>query len=254
MQGLKRYVLFKKVNLPQPESPLVCFTLTVDGRSRLCVIDYSDYTPIDESHADKALVYFKMQYALEGYGRSNVIPGGYIPNDVNLYRYLPRLRRIADRRESKYDVYGRFSLSFATEVRRKALFELTNQNKFLFEGSAQRMRYSRFLREAAESKICIDLPGNGDFCFRLIDYLAVGACIVGPRHGCLLHKPLEDGVHLAYCEPDLSNLVELCEHYLAQPEKRERMRVESREYFDRYLRPEQLAAYYLSNCFSRIET
>lgn len=135
---------------------------------------------------------------------------------------------------------------FAREVREKAVRLLNDQREFAYQGGLRKVRYSQSLIEASRAKVCIDLPSNSDFCFRLIDYLSVGACIVGPRHGTMLPVPLEDGKHIAFTKPDLSDLVSLCRHYLEHPVEREAMRRNSREYFDSYLHREQLAAYYLS--------
>src|SRR2546422_7800176 len=44
------------------------------------------------------------------------------------------------------------------------------------------------------------------FRSRLVEYLAVGSCVVAMPHGASLQTPLVDGVHLAYCQdgpPDL---------------------------------------------------
>jgi glycosyltransferase involved in cell wall biosynthesis len=186
-----------------------------------------------------------MQYALGGYGRPHLVPGGYVPADPALYTYLGRLRALRDRRDYAHDVYGRFSLDYAPAVRQRAHELLSRQPHFQYEGSLQRVRYSRFLREVARSRICIDLPGNGDFCFRLIDYLAVGACIIGPRHGTALPVPLIEGEHIIYAKDDLSDLVDLCRQYLADDERREAISRNARRLFDDHLHRRSLAAYYL---------
>jgi hypothetical protein len=69
------------------------------------------------------------------------------------------------------------------------------------------------MREVAQARVCIDLPGNGPLCFRLIDYLTVGSCVVAPRPAARLHAPLSYGVIVVYCADDLSSLVEICALY-----------------------------------------
>ena len=128
---------------------------------------------------------------------------------------------------------------------------LSEQSAFGFTGSTQRVRHGQSLREVAQAKICIDLPGNGDFCFRLIDYLAIGACIIGPAHRTVMHVPLVDREHLVHCEPDLSDLVSLCKRYLQDDDERRRMTSNARSYFDRYLHRDQLSAYYLHIALER---
>jgi hypothetical protein len=163
----------------------------------------------------------------------------------DFYKHLGWLRALQDRSEPRFDVYGRFGAQFATETRRKAVGLLEKQTSFRYEGGLKTVRYSRFLKEAALSEVCIDLPGNGDFCFRLIDYLAVGACVIALRHRTTLPAPLLDREHIVYTKDDLSDLVDLCRYYLDHPQERKRIRAAGRSYFDRYLHREQLARYYL---------
>jgi len=174
-----------------------------------------------------------------------VVPGGYVPNSSDIYYYLSQLRRQKDRQPPLFDVYGRFGTGFAEEVRARALRSLSEQRNFHFEGGLKRIRYSRYLSEVSRSSIVVDLPGKGPFCFRFVDYLALGSCVVAARHGTTLHVPLENMMHVAYVEPDVSDLVSVCDDLLANPGLQREMVVSSREYFDRYLHSDQLAAYYL---------
>jgi hypothetical protein len=87
-------------------------------------------------------------------------------------------------------VYGRFNLSPSAETRGWAVSLLREQKAFTYKGGTEFRRYLECLVEVAEAKVCIDLPGYGDFCFRLIDYLAIGSCVIGPRPSTRLHAPL----------------------------------------------------------------
>ena len=145
-----------------------------------------------------------------------------------------------------HDVHGRFGLSF--EARRKALEILKASSAFRFFGGQAKVRYGSFLREVARSKICIDLPSYSPITFRLIDYLAIGACIIGPPHQSRLHVPLQDRVHLVYCKPDYSDLEALCSRYLEQDTERRALVEHSRTFFDAHLHRDQLASYYLKQC------
>lgn len=251
-RGLAKYVRIKQTDIPQHSEHIVMARFLISGQKYDVAIDYSDYPEIDEDCARKSWRYFKMQFSHEGYGTENVIPGGFIPFQDNLYKYLARVRELADRRSYLYEVYGRFGLEFAGDIRRKACEILASQNWFGFEGSLRVRRYCISLREIAHSKICIDLPGNGDFCFRLIDYLAVGSCIIGVKHRTQLPSPLVDGTHIVYVKDDLSDLVDVCRHYLENEEARQTLRRNARAYFDRYLHREQLAGYYLSRCLEPV--
>jgi hypothetical protein len=171
---------------------------------------------------------------------------------ATIYWYLPYLRALRDRHDYSYDVYGRFGMRFAADVRSRAMTLLREQSRFRFEGGGTTVSRAAFLKEIARARVCIDLPGNGDFCHRLVSYLAVGSCVVGARPGNRLHVPLEDGTHVSWAQEDLGDLVDLCAYYLEDDDARERMAMESRRFFDRYLHPDSLAVYYLRTCLDRI--
>jgi hypothetical protein len=249
---LKKRVPVEIADLPQPYRGTVIFQFLRNGKSHDVAIDYSDYSDINPESASRCGVYFKMQHLRRGYDRENVVPGGYVCDSRKIYLHLARLRRLRDRRQFDFDVCGRFSTEFARETRRRAVDLLTNQPYFRYEGGLKKLKYLAFLKEVARAKICIDLPGEGDFCFRLINYMAVGGCIIGPRPRNTLHAPLIDRVHVAYTKDDLSDLVDLCRFYLEHDEEREEMCANSRRFFDEYLHKDNLSAYYLRSCLDRL--
>jgi Glycosyl transferases group 1 len=112
------------------------------------------------------------------------------------------------------------------------------------------MMYTQYLREIAGSRVCTDLPGEGPFTYRLVEYLAVGSCIVAYPHKARLHVPLRDREHIAYTKEDLSDLVELCDYFLRNPLERHRLAANAQSFFDRYLHRDQLAAYQSARCLS----
>ncbi|MBX6316107.1 MAG: glycosyltransferase family 1 protein, partial [Isosphaeraceae bacterium] len=216
------------------------------GHSYRVAIDFSDYMDhICQEALEGATCYFKMQYRRDGYGDDRIVPGGYPVSSPYFYQFLSKLRQDCDQKAKLYDVYGRFGLRFSAEIRRKAIALLSAAPDLNFVGGTEFVRNSRFLRDMARTKIGIDLPGNGDFCFRLIDYLAIGVCVIRPRPRTELPIPLIPNEHIIYCHEDLSDLVPLCRRYLADDAERERIARNARNYFDRYLHREQLARYYL---------
>lgn len=208
-------------------------------------IDYGDFSDVDTACADAVALYFKMQHRRGGYGLANVVPGGFVPSGSRMYPILGHMRAVRDRRRFAFDVYGRFSLNYAPEVRGRAVALLDEQSRFGFEGGLKRVGYGEALHEAARAKVCLDLPGRGTFCHRLVEYLAVGACVVGPEPDVELHVPLVDGETIAYVAPDLSDLVDVCERHVRDDAARESIARAARDHFDRYLHRDQLAAYYL---------
>jgi len=226
----------------------------VDGASHEVAIDYFDRSRVLPEVLERCPMVFKMQFSVEGYASAQVVPGGYVPGRPAISRYLPALRCIHDTSPPHFEVYGRFGSRYAGPTRRTAVQLLSSQTGFRYEGSLVIRPYAAYLREAALSRVCIDLPGNGDMCHRLIDYLAIGCCVVRPLPQSRLHVPLTDGVNVRYVRADLSDLVDTCAELMHDQHQRERLAHGAREHFDRYLRGDQLAGYYLDRCLTTLGT
>jgi hypothetical protein len=248
---LSRYVRVEDAEIPQPYDKVINFEVVIRGKRHVVMVETSDYADLNETAYADAELYFKMEFLKEGYGeRDRLFPGGYTPNDLAIYKYLPRLRRMRDELPPLYEVSGRYGLSM--EKRRRPLEILKGARSFTYYGGEGKVRYSRYLREVARSKVCIDLPSMSSCTFRLIDYLAIGTCIVGPPHTNRMIAPFEEGVHVAYCKPDYSDLEEVCAHYLEHEEERLALIRNSRAFFDTYLHPDQLGAWYVKHMVERL--
>jgi hypothetical protein len=247
--GLESLTRLIEVDIPQPYENIWLFEIDQGDQRLMLAIDYADSHEISAECAQSVALYFKFQFADGGYGCESVVPGGYVVRKKDIYEYLGRLRRIRDHSSPLFDVYGRFG-NYGQPIRREAIRQLQEQRQFAYEGALRTVVYSQSLYEAARSRVCVDLPGRGDFCFRLMDYLSIGSCVVALRHRTRLPVPLVDGEHIAYCDSP-SELVELCTRYLEDESERRRLCRNSRELFDRSLHPRQLASYYLSTVFSR---
>lgn len=138
LYGFRRFKEVEMAELEQPYRGTVLFQFVVRGKAHDVAIDYSDYSEINEESALRCPIYFKMQHLREGYGLDHVLPGGYVPDGRRVYLHLPRLRKLRDSREFDYDVYGRFSVEFAGETRRRAVELLSSQKDFKFEGGLDR--------------------------------------------------------------------------------------------------------------------
>lgn len=254
--GFEQVVRIERAPL-QPERQrlaphIVPFSVELGGRRIDAAVDYGDEPRLRPGLADAFDLVFKMQYLAEGYGTERVVPGGFVANGMSLYRYLPRLRATADTAAPFADVYGRFGPDKAPDLRERAVELLTAQDELAFRGGIGRVRYLQSLIEAARSRTCLDLPGNGPLCFRLVEYLAVGSAIVSPPPTGRLHVPLEEGRHVVFCRPDLSDIVDVVADVARDDELLSSLRRETRAYFDRFLDYRQLARYYVATCLERL--
>jgi Glycosyl transferases group 1 len=250
LDGFRQHLPVEYADLRQRFRHIVTAVLWLDGRSCAIAIDYSDHHEVDAACLDEVDCYFKMQFAISGYSSERIVPAGFVSRGRELYRYLPIVRAMRDEKAFRHDVYGAFSSSYAQDVRRRALELLTNQDLFQFDGGSYVLRYSSFLQKVARSRVCIDLPGNGPFCFRLVEYLAAGACVVAAPHTARLHVPLVNGEHLLFASPDLSDLPTIAAALVVEDDRRERLAANARDFFDRYLHPRQLTSYYLSTALN----
>jgi hypothetical protein len=238
--------------IPQTHEGVHILTCSVDEQEHTVVLDYSDYHDfINEAALADCSVYIKLQFRRDGYRDSRIIRGGYMTTGSHFYRYyLPFRRKYL--RDKRIDVVGRFGFRFQGDLRRKAVALLSAANDLHFVGSAGKVRYSRFLRETAAARLCLHMPGNGAFTHRVAEFLGLGSCMVSIRFTNELHVPLEPGVHYVDISDDLSDLVDKCRYYIAHPREREEIAAAGREYFDRYLHYEQLAAYHARTILDRL--
>jgi hypothetical protein len=261
MRGMQENgVRLERRPIDQPYPDCAVFEIDDGDERHPVVIDHGDHPTISAEGADAALAYFKLNFSVEGYPQQSVRPGGYVPASDAIYPRLRLLRARRGRPRFSYDVYGRFGLRFPSETRKRAFEILSSRQDFRYEGSLFRYEggpdkvpYKEYLVEITRAKVCVDMPNGGDLTYRLVDYLAVGACVVRPRGVARLHVPLVDGEHIAYCAPDLSDLGDVCAALVRDDERRERIARGARDYFDAYLQRRQLGSYYLSEICDALE-
>jgi glycosyl transferase family 1 len=248
--GIGAHARIEEADIPQPAGNVVLFHLLDRGAPRHVVIDTDDQLILNDS-ANHADLYFKMQYLRGGYGSAHILPGGYVCPQAALYRYRWnwRKRRAAG---PSHDVYGRFGAAGKQDVRASAISLLKAQNRFGFQGGAGAVWWGEYMDEICDARVCLDLPGRGEFCYRLVEYLAVGACVIGPELATELPVPLEHGTHLMRVPRSLEGLVDECERLVRDDSLRESISRAAADYFDRYLALEQLGAYYVDTLWCRL--
>jgi hypothetical protein len=249
--GLRRVRALEPRPIPQPYEGIVLFDVAYSDQTFSVALDYYDYQSINEDCLEHVSIYFKMQHQRSGYHDPKIVPGGYVASQPSLYDYYCRLRELR-RSDPKFDVYGRFGLRFSAEIRSRAVAVLQSESRFQFTGGTSLAVYMQSLREAARARVCIDMPGNGPFCHRLVDYLAMGCCVVAPRHEAIMHAELRDREHIVYCRSDLADLADICAHYIDDKQARRRIELNASRFFDEHLYPTRLASYYLQTLTERL--
>ncbi len=255
--GLRARVPLTVENIPQTLRGTVVIHFCRGARTYPVALNCSDYPDLinlggSDTRAHPLALEFKMQYRNGGYGVDNIVPGGFVSDSVLVDWFASGPRRARRRRRFAYDVYGRFGLGFATEIRSRAIETLRSQSRVQFYGGGAKVSYREFLKEIARARVCIDLPGNGPFCFRLVNYLAVGACVISPPHAVTMPVSLIDRTHIVYTRPDMSDLIDLCEYYVKDDIAREAIVTASRDYYRRHLYWRSLSDYYLRTMRDRL--
>lgn len=243
-RGISAHVALAPADIPQPVGNVVLFHVAAGADTLRAVIDYDDRLDLHDCAAEVDL-YFKLQHSREGYGNGVVRPGGYVSKHPALYRYARDWRALRARSTPTLDVLGRFGLKWAQDIRRQAIALLLAQDRVRFQGGTTPIWWGEYMDEICQARVCLDLPGNGEFCYRLVEYLATGACIVGPELLAEMPVPLESGVHLVRVPRTLDGLVDWCDRLVNDDGLRSDIRRRAGDYFDRYLALDQLGAYYV---------
>jgi hypothetical protein len=232
--GLAAVARMRFTDAAQRFDNMVIGTVSRGGRRCRFAVDFADRSErVEPAALAEVDVYFKLQYRRGGYGDAKIVSGGFVASSLDFYRYLPALRPLAAAPNRRV-VFARFGFRYQAELRKQVLSMLGDAGGIDFIGAGGKVRYSRFLREAARSQLAVDLPGNGAFCHRL-----------GLEHENEMPVPIEAGVHYVAFKRDLSDMVELCHRYVEDHAARDRIATAGRAYFDRYLHPASLARHYL---------
>ena len=245
-EGLEAIATVSEAEIPQAHEGIVVIEVDHGDGPRRVALDYYDFTLLNERCAAEVDTYFKFQHQRGGYlGFENVWPGGYITDKPFLYAHWCRLRALRRRSKPTAEVFGRYGLKFGGPVRTAAIAQLRSDARFGYVGGTKRTHHTRYLREMARARVCVDLPGQGPFCCRLVEGLAMGCLIVAPRHAAEMPVELRDRVEVVYCEEDLSDLADVCADYVHDESRRAPVEAAAARYFDEHLHPVSMAERYL---------
>lgn len=130
--------------------------------------------------------------------------------------------------KKKYDVA--FWAVASHEIREKVFDLLESEFDFSENGSGRGQvmkKYKRkgnfYFRELAATKISLNFRGGGWDTLRYWEVPAVGACMLSQKLDMIIPNDFVPNKHILNCENDLSDLEEVCEFYLKNDSKREKI-------------------------------
>lgn len=185
-------------------------------------------------------------------------PIGQIIAEPKYADYLDGLRKEKRARAYNYDIIGIFATT-NYDLRIKAV-EIINSknwkslawvwNTFLKRPKAPsalvktQLGIREHLRLQSHTKLCLALPGIGDWTFRHVEVMGMGNCLVSPKPQVLLPgNPENCWIQISR---DFSDFVEIVDYYLKHEDERECIAHNGAIYYENYLSPTAQAKYMLS--------
>lgn len=105
-------------------------------------------------------------------------------------------------------------------------------------GSQIMSKYKRkgsfYLQELARCNIVLNIRGAGWDTLRFWEVFALNTFMISTKPGIRIPNNFVDKEHVIYCDDDISNLVDLCEYYLAKPEERQKIASQGYEHLKKY--------------------
>ena len=173
---------------------------------------------------------FKREYVLSEDYPTNVYA---LPMCFN-YDLMPKLDH-----KYKYDVA--FWAVETAKIRSDALDLLEDKFDCKSNGTVRNQvmkKYKRkgafYLQEIASSKIGLNFRGGGWDTLRFWELTGMGCFVISQKLNIQIEHPFIDGEEIVYCKDDLSDLIELCEYYLAHDDERERIAKNARLKVEQY--------------------
>ncbi|WP_455206355.1 glycosyltransferase family protein [Kaarinaea lacus] len=173
---------------------------------------------------------FKREMLIDqDYGK-NVFP---LPMSFN----MDRARNMP--KEKKYQVS--FWAVESHPIRVQALDLLSSQFDCKVNGTERNQKFSRYkrkggfyLQELARCKIVLNFRGGGWDTMRYWEVPAVGSFMISQRPKLVIPHNFEHEKHVAFCQDDLSDLIELCKYYLKNDAAREQIAVNGKNHLLQY--------------------
>lgn len=163
---------------------------------------------------------FKREYMKNEQYNASTFP---FPISFNLDR-LPAIANFPKR----YDVG--FWATESHPIRTKAFDVLAGQFDCDTNGTSKNKKMKNYERrgdvyfnDLGATKISINLRGSGWDTLRYWEVPAVGGFMLSQKLDIAIPNDFEEGKHIAYCQNDLSDMLDVCNYYLKHEGKREEM-------------------------------
>ncbi len=161
---------------------------------------------------------FKREYLDQHKNNSRLVS---FPMSMNM-DCLPR----AENLKKKYDVS--FWAVESDPIRTRALTLLQTQFDCQSNGTTLNQTFRKYARkgqfylaELARCKVVLNVRGVGWDTLRYWECPAMGVFMVTQKPRILIPNDFQNNVHVVHCKDDLSDLVEICQHYLTHETERE---------------------------------
>ncbi len=165
-------------------------------------------------------IIFKREMKLSMVYDKNVVPLTFGFNLTRIPKNLPKTK--------KYDVA--FWAGESHPIRTKALNKLQHQFDCDTNGTTKGVdleNFSRtgtfYLEELAACKINLSLRGGGFDTLRYWEIPAVGSLLISEPADIIIENNFIDKKHAVFCDPSVDDLLNLCQYYLKNYSKREKI-------------------------------
>lgn len=211
--------------------------------------------------------YFKTHATLEVLRRPNVI---LFPNSASNMKYLDileDLRKVKDDTSFALDFFfigwndddglRLWTIKKARETKRwrtmAACLPFKHHTTVDPKFQMPRMEYSRYLKTHAVTKISLALPGGRALpfmSFRHVELLGLGAAVLTRRPTSVPFRKDQFDRSVIYYDREI--FVDIVDYYLKNEEERERIAMNGRRYYNKFLSPERHAFYMINQIRKRI--
>ena len=232
-------------------------------KAKRVVVDSLDYASIPRFYYENADFYFKAQYPKDGKILvKNTGEDGYEASGIHRFSLTPSYKVLNLKTAPSFDrpidvffngsawpqdriqlvskIKSRKSIKFSGGLYNRA--DLPFNNVVPKELHCGQLGLQKYLASVLGSKVCLNLRGNGENCYRQFEVLHLGSLLLTQEtnnHFCHVEAPKDcfgtfDG-----------NILEKAQYYLDHEEERVRIAENGRKFFEEHLHPRKLVQYIL---------